>query len=94
MMRRTVLRHAMRVKFLPNVSRAAQAAIGVIWLKIYEVYCCVQIPTIPTTDFIGQTPPSAVPVRVCHMFSVYIHSVPDGGLRRTITGNGSHLKPA
>ncbi len=34
------------------------------------------------------------PAPACHMIWIYIHSVPDGGLRRAIMGNCSRLKPA
>ncbi len=30
----------------------------------------------------------------CRMIWIYIHSVPDGSLRRTVTGNCNNLKPA
>ncbi len=55
MMLRSVLQHAVRVEFPSEEPWAARAAIWVIWQKIYELYCCVQILTIPAADFTGLT---------------------------------------
>ncbi len=62
MMQCIVLWHVVRVVFLPDVPRAAQAAVAE----------CVQILMIPTADFIGQTATSgSASLLVPHDLNLY-----------------------